>query len=462
MKKGRIVLSVALLVIAGIAIYFAVWRSLPSKLPNTALGELNCDQWGIGFDSTSVDRIYQNPGSIIEDPLTFWKEDPAYQLVALSPWYREGKYPPAEWVEDIERVQSLSTEKRKDDPPKARSQEILDYQDIYCSNAIPVITSVLPEETSLDTKVYLSAFNDPEGFAYRSAIVMNVGSKSYFGKTSKFFNILSHEIFHIGYFNHQPHQSEVWPDNYPLHVILVTLQNDGIAVYLQSELHDLYAAPLEIELMLLESDLAVKFFMSRVNNLLKTSNSLDEAESMVQAFSGLNQTALYVVGATMAQAIEEELGIEALVGTVSEGPRSFIQVYNSVADEGMKIQEIEDSEDLTPIQNLRKAAVDEDYGMIERIMVSLQEDGISNPGGIEFESIMSTGLVLQSQDKLDLSNAVFELLVEIFPDYPSSYIYLGDSYAGIGEIENAKDAYRKASELDSRYSTIFSQALEGQ
>jgi tetratricopeptide (TPR) repeat protein len=444
-----------LLAILGVFVYLAIWISTPSDLPISKPDNTTCAQWGIAFDATSVSRIYSDPESIIEDPASFWEEDSAYRLVSLAPHYQNGAIPPSGWEGQIEKVSGIPIQDRDEESALEKSVEILEHTDLYCGNAIPVITSVLPQDANIRTTIYLSTFNDPEAFAFRSNIVMNAGSNSYFGKTSKFFNILSHEIFHIGYFNHQPHQIEVWPNSYPLHVILVTLQNDGIAVFLQHELYPLYPAPAEIELLLLDSKIAVQFLMGRVNRLLQDTSILDEDLVMEQAFSGLNQRALYVVGAYMARTIDEKLGRDALAETVSIGPKSFIRTYNSVAEEGMMIHELKEPIDLSPLQALRKAAVEEDDVALEKVLIEIREEGMSNPGGATFEHLVSTGLVLQSQGKHDFALEVFELLVSHFPDYAYSYVYLGDSYAETGEMDQAQEAYRQAIKLDSRYSSII-------
>ena len=454
MDKKWFVLIIILLGVSGVAVYSAIWFSLPSSLPLSSQHNITCAQWGIAFDSSSVNRIYTNPESILENPAYFWQEDAAYGLVALAPWYRESEIPPSGWIRDIEMVQSVPSQNRGTERAMAGSVEIMGHADLYCGNALPVITSVLPQDADLETTVYLTTYNDPEAFAFRSNIVMDTGSRSHFGKTSKFFNILSHEIFHVGYFNHQPFQTELWPEDYTLHVVLVTLQNDGIAVFLQKDLSDLYPAPMEIDLLLLESKVAVRYLMTRVNHLLQDVDTLDEDESMAHAFSGLNQRALYVVGAHMARTIDEKLGREALAETVSRGPRSFIRVYNSVAEEGMDVHEIEDPVLLVPFQVLRKSAVEKDYVELERVLGGLREEGNMNSGGIEFEHLMSTGLVLQSQEQHDLAIEVFGLMVLLFPDHPSSHIYLGDVYAEMGWVKEAQEAYRRAQELDSRYSSV--------
>jgi hypothetical protein len=453
-RKKWLLTGFFLVVFLSIVIFIAIWISIPSDLPTSKADNTTCAQRGIAFDAVSVNRIYDDPEYILEDPASFWEVDSAYSLVALAPHYREGPIPPSGWERQIEKVLTIPIQDRNEEPTFARSVEIMEHADHYCGNVIPVIESVLPNDVDIGTTVYLSAFNDPEFFAFRSNILMTAGSPSYFGKTSKFFNILSHEIFHVGYFNYQPHQTEVWSDNYPLHVILVTLQNDGIAVFLQHELYPLYPAPAEIELLLLDSKIAVKVLMGRVNHLLQDAATLDEGVVMEQAFSGLNQRALYVVGAYMAGTIDEKLGREALAETVSIGPRYFIRIYNSVAEEGMKIHELEEPIDLSPMQALRKAAIEEDDVILEKVLATIREEGISKPSGAAFEHLQSTVLVLQSQDRLDSALEIFGLLVSLFPDHALSHVYLGDAYVEMGEMALAQEAYREAIKLDSRFSSV--------
>ena len=110
--------------------------------------------------------------------------------------------------------------------------------------------------------------------------------------------------------------------------------------------------------------------------------------------------------------------------------------------------------DLTPIQRLRKAAIEGDYLELAIILEEIGEEGILNPGGIAFENLMSAGLVLKSRDRHDLALEVFELLVMLFPEYPFSHVYLGDVYVEMGEMELAGEAYLKAIKLDSWFSSV--------
>ena len=453
MQKWRIPIVIFSFVLAATALT-AIWLYLPSKLPPKTTEVDVCAQYGIIFDRSSVVYIFQEPGGVLEDPSFFWGEDLAYQLVALAPQYRGVSLPPDGWTEDIEKVLSLSDQEREREEPFARSIEINEHADTFCHKALPVILSLLPEDADLGTVVYLSAFTDPPYFAYRSNVVMNTDDPSYFGKTSKFFNLLGHEIFHIGYFDFQPYQAEVWSDFYPTKMLLTTLQNDGLAVYTQHLLSPLYPAPAEIELLLLENKLAVRFFINRVNDLLQQMDVVSEAELMRQMFTGMNQRALYVVGAHMARTIDEGLGRDILVETIRRGPRSFITAYNTVAEDGMEIYEIPEPEKLSAIQVLRQAAIEGDLEVLADTIYTISTEGIENPGGETFEHLASTGLLLLKMEQSSSAVDVFQIMVSLFPDHPYSYLYLGDAYTQNGDADKAQEAYSRAVVIDPRVAPI--------
>jgi hypothetical protein len=48
---------------------------------------------------------------------------------------------------------------------------------------------------------------------------------------------------------------------------------------------------------------------------------------------GTTDRAFYVVGCYMAEIIDEKLGRDVLVETISKGPKSFLNTYNSLVEE---------------------------------------------------------------------------------------------------------------------------------
>jgi len=455
MMKKWILPACALATVALCVAAVAIWISLPSQLPDTAVEGDTCARYGIGFDASSVTRLYQDPEAILEDPASFWNEDRAYTLVAMAPRYQGASLPPAGWARHVERILSTPEEKRARAAPFARSQEIMQHADAFCAHAVPTIQSLLPEGTDLGTTIYLTAYNDPPCFVFRSSVVMNADTPDHFGKTSKFFNLLGHELLHIGYFNHQPQQTEVWPDSYPLKVLLTTLQNDGLAVYLQSELSPLYPAPAEIELLLLDSKLATRFMLKQVNRLLQESQTSPEEEVLAKVYRARYRRALYVTGAHMARTIDGALGRAALVATVSRGPRSFVATYNSVAEPGMEVQEIEQPPELSPVQVLRKAVVEERYESLHAVVDAIMETGIRDPGGATFQHLESTGLLLLQRDQADLAAEIFQLMVSLYPQHPYGHLYLAEAYSQCGEVAKAQAAHSRALELDSRLASAI-------
>jgi hypothetical protein len=52
---------------------------------------------------------------------------------------------------------------------------------------------------------------------------------------------------------------------------------------------------------------------------------------------GISERVFYVIGALMAQTIEERMGKSAIVESVSKGPMEFLETYNSIASSDKKI-----------------------------------------------------------------------------------------------------------------------------
>jgi hypothetical protein len=453
MKKA--VVSGFLVLIVGIVIAGLLWIYLPSKLPEKVLTDEIDQKYTIEYDVSSVTTIYHQPEEILENVAHFWAMDPAYQLVSLAPHYRNTKVPPEGWISNIEKLSNMSIEKREQEKGYLRSVEILEHADTFYEYALPIITSLLPEDADLSTTVYLTDFNEPAWFAFQSNVVMNVGDPSPFIQTTNIFNIIAHEIFHIGYFDLQPFQTDIWNDYYPTKVILSTLQNDGMAVYTQYLLSSLYSNRTDIELMLLRFKPAVNIMINRVNELIDEINTLGEDELMQKIYFDSERRALYVAGAYMAKIIDERLGRDSLINTVRQGPSSFILTYNAVADSGMKISEIPQSVELSSIQKLRKSALTGDYESIPTRLRDVEMSMADEPGGAVFEQLRSTGLILMNDKQPALAVEVFDLMTMLFPDHSDSYLYLGNAYILNSDNKHAEEAYSKAIEIEPRLEPVI-------
>ena len=453
MKK--VILSAIIIVFLIVITLGLLWLFLPSELPDKVDFDDIDRKYAINYDVSSINALYHNPELILEDARRFWATDSAYQLVSLAPHYRNTKIPPDGWISDIEKLSTMSMEKREREKGYARSEEILEHADTFYECALPVIASLLPEEADLTTIVYLTEFNKPEWFTFESNIVMNTGDQSPFTQTTNIFNVLAHEIFHIGYFGLQPFQTETWNDYYPIHVLLYTLQNDGMAVYTQYLLSSVYPYRMDIEVMFLRFKPAVKIMVNRVNELISEIETLSEEELMQQVYFGSNRRALYVAGAYMARTIDERLGRESLIETVRQGSSSFISTYNTIADEGMEITEIPEPEELSPTQKLRQSALAGDYETILARLREVEKSMTGEPGGAVFEQLRSTGMILKENNQSVLAVEVFNLMTILFPDHSNVYMYLGNAYAQNGDNDSAQAAYSKAIEIEPRLEPVI-------
>ena len=124
----------------------------------------------------------------------------------------------------------------------------------------------------------------------------------------------------------------------PIGWISSGLQYEGMATYVAFRALEMFPAPeFEDYQMLADADDRSRL-RRRLNSLFARARSYTPEKLQKTAWRiGVQERAHYVIGGFMAQTIDEKLGRQALVETISEGPRSFIQKYNSVAAEDMKI-----------------------------------------------------------------------------------------------------------------------------
>lgn len=449
MKRNVILIffAITLVLMVG-AVAFAWWVRQPSTLPDIGGVDGACAQYGISFDDSSIQAQFNEPHQILLDPKMFWREDRAHSLVATSPNLNSGSLPPEDWLEAMQALAQLAQEDRWGEKDYGAATMIMDHRENYCAVGVPVVQSLLPPDAGLGTTIHLTAFTNPAAFTANNYIVMNVDVSHNFGKSAYFFNTLNHELFHIGYWRYQPYQREVWPQSYSLKSALVILQNEGMATYSQELSNASYPAQLEVDFQLSRRPIVLRLFIKRVNNLLQDAATLPEDDVIRELYSGLNQRALYAVGAYMARTIDQELGREALAETVAHGPRSFVKAYNQLVDESWKITEISESPSLNPFQKLRKAAVESMYDQVPDLVRDIQSAAEENLNGATFEEIRSAGWVLQGRGELELVVEVFEVMATLFADHPYSHIYLAEAYLLIGNSALAEESFQQAIAID--------------
>jgi hypothetical protein len=116
------------------------------------------------------------------------------------------------------------------------------------------------------------------------------------------------------------------------------IQNEGIATYVGykglKEFPHCRTDMLKDDYKLFENHEELNALLNKMNEVFKIASILGEKklkDSLWQV--GSTDRAYYVVGCYMTKTIDEKLGRDALVETISKGPQSFLRTYNSLVDE---------------------------------------------------------------------------------------------------------------------------------
>ena len=169
-------------------------------------------------------------------------------------------------------------------------------------------------------------------------VVINVSANYWNGDVRNIYNNLTHEIFHVGYSHTRPNRTESPLENEQLYQMLDALQNEGTATYVGYRASSLFPAPDEVDYQLLTNSKDVTRLFGEINDLFEQVGVVtDEDLQQLSWRTGVTRRGYYIVGARMAQIIETQLGREALIGSLADGPVSFVKLYNSLVTENRRI-----------------------------------------------------------------------------------------------------------------------------
>jgi hypothetical protein len=352
MKKVLLRVLVALL---GMFLFLVIVGMLLFPRPDlpAPITEESCTQYNIRFDTTSVKKIYFDPGGILANPEKFLNEDPAYLLLALSRTKGADPFRIEAWVKDIEQLASQPVEKRKQQVPFKLYELIMAHQQSFCQEVGPHILAYLPEGTDIGGTIYLTAHDESVPAYFRGREIAFSLSHPLFAYAAilheptaltSFFNLALQELFHVGFID-----SYKWPsleehmENEVVIDMLINLQNEGIATYIEHELSSQYPSPFEWFLYLIDKKPIVRWYIKGINELFAIAQTKPVGDAYDDIYRrigslGYRRKGLYIVGAYMAMTIERELGRDALVKTIFDGYTDFADTYNAIADEEMRIQ----------------------------------------------------------------------------------------------------------------------------
>ncbi len=322
------------------------------ELPAPA-AEDYCAQYDIRFDTTSIEAIYKDPESILENPEAFLDKDPAYQLLAESRAKGASPFRFEAWLKDIEKLASLPQEKREQKKAFKLNELIIANQQAFCKEVGPHVLAYLPEGTDLSVTIFLTALDEPVPAYTKDGEIAFSLSHPLFRYAaiiheptalSTFFNLALQELFHVGYsdtFN-RPSLEEL-KENEIVIDMLIGLQNEGIATHIEHELSEKYPSPFEWFLYILNQKTVQHWYINGMNKLFTeamakpTGDAYNDIYRRIGAL-GYRRKGFYIVGAHMAATIENELGREALPQTILDGYESYADLYNGLVEEQMRIQ----------------------------------------------------------------------------------------------------------------------------
>ena len=325
--------------------YLQIILLIPASLKSQQLTptEINeksncpCLQSKIRFDDSSIEKIVLYPEEVLSNPDSFWANDSSYQLVKL--WHKRISFPIPmdQWKGWIQSFKNIPVEERKKNTQLIAAKSMMVKEKEFNDKAISFICSFLPKDCpNISTTIYFTTAIMASGFQMGNSIVI-------YGSNADKDNLLIHELFHQGFNKCKPTENKYNSKDSTVNQIFNDLQNEGMATYVGYKALDEFPKfdpdPKRDDYRFF-NDLKIRNrLIERLNDILKKIPLLVDTkvgqkelqDSLWQV--GTSDRAFYVVGCYMAMIIDEKLGRDVLVETISNGPKSFLYTYNSLVEE---------------------------------------------------------------------------------------------------------------------------------
>jgi len=415
--------------------------------------------WNIKFSTESIEYILLNPEKILADPDRFWKTDKAYILA--DNWHKNTKIAKTTrgyykgWLSFLKELAEVPRAERRDHQAFKFLKKIKNHISIYYKKSLNHIKSFLPKNNiSFNSTTHITTKTLPYAFMTSGDMVIDVLSPKFKMDADKIFNILTHETFHIGYgYNRYLRREMPLKDSFVYNTLLDSLQNEGIAVYLGKTAQKFFPSPEDKDYLLLQKTSEIKKRLGWINEIFAAAEgkTISQDDLREKAWEhGVTQRGYYVLGAYMAQAIDQKLGREALLLTISNGPLSFIETYNKIALKQMRVYQFKKPLEQSLIQDLKIAVFDKNNAGFNRIANQLKKSKNSLKGE-EQSLLIRLGYGQIYQTNLDWATRVFELNVTLFPTSANAYDCLGEAYMKSGDLKESERCYKKALTIDPKF-----------
>jgi len=300
-------------------------------------GPRTCLTSQVTFHTGTLEHLLAEPGAVLADEETFWSSEPPQRFVRQ---WSEGTGVAISydrWREQVRALAELPEPDRRDHPLGRLAREVAAAGDAFLEEAVPHICGFLPAASNLGIEVHFTAFVPPRSFV-ANEVVIDVGAEYWQGNVANILNNLIHEIFHVGYSKSRPGRTEAPLADAQLYEMLDALQNEGLATYVGYAAQTSFPAPGERDYPMLDSPRDVQRLRTLLNGLFALSGTTGEAQLRQWAWRrGVTMRGYYVVGAHMARTIDRQVGRDALIETIREGPASFVRAYNALVPEPERI-----------------------------------------------------------------------------------------------------------------------------
>jgi hypothetical protein len=289
--------------------------------------------------------MFGDPESVLADVQGFWeREEP---LRYATGWHGVVGVPV-----DLDRfrtvvaeIRALSMDQREAHPALLMTRRVLGQEKRFIDEGIPHVCMYLPDRPArLDIRVLFAGGLRANAFVYEHAVVdatsphWHAESRSIDERASSVLNLLAHECWHGGFCENRERWSETPHDDTTLYRLLVNIQDEGVATYVNYTARSLFPAPGDSDFAMLgdPAQLVARFEATRA--ILNQRHTLDEPilRDLVWR-EGVLGRAFYITGAHMARVIEQRSGRDALTETIATGPLSFFAAYNRVADAPLRV-----------------------------------------------------------------------------------------------------------------------------
>lgn len=297
----------------------------------------SCEKSNIIFDTTTLEKIINDPQWVLDNEETFWADYRAQILVRK--WAEQVNFdiPYQEWREKIQDWIRLSKEERNNHDLMKIFKRILSVKDEFLKKALPHNCSFLPDGVDLSVTVQFTAFVPPFAFAVED-LVIDVASKHWNGNPEHVLNLLVHEIFHVGYSYYRTQQNEKGSVDESLYKIFDNIANEGICTYVGHRALPIFPVENERDYLLIDNNEEVQRLFAETNSVLANYGQVAPEDLLKISWEkGVIGRAYYVTGAHICKVIDEKEGREKLIDVYSKGPISILQFYNLIAEDELRI-----------------------------------------------------------------------------------------------------------------------------